>query len=209
MAVAERILHLRPENDTRPDRALVYEAQRGHEEAATTLIRRYYPRIYSFVSHLTYGRSNTEDLTQEVFARALKALGRFNGEYQFEHWLLRIAKNLCIDEARRNVRQPEPTDPGELPELEGIPAPTMCGRRCPGTWLHRSCSAPSPRSPPASGPSSSCGRWRGCRTQTSHRSSAPTPGASRRRCAGHGRAFAWRSRLQSPQRRPSPPAGGS
>ena len=123
MAVAERILHLRPETDTRPDRALVYEAQRGHEEAATTLIRRYYPRIYSFVSHLTYGRSNTEDLTQEVFARALKALGRFNGEYQFEHWLLRIAKNLCIDEARRNVRQPEPTDPGELPELEGIPAP--------------------------------------------------------------------------------------
>src|SRR5713226_7678991 len=61
MAVAERILHLRPETDTRPDRALVYEAQRGHEEAATTLIRRYYPRIYSFVSHLTYGRSNTED----------------------------------------------------------------------------------------------------------------------------------------------------
>ena len=123
MAVAERLLHLRPDTDTRPDRALVYEAQHGHEEAATVLYRRYYPRIYSFVSHLTYGRANAEDLTQEVFARALKALGRFNGQYQFEHWLLRIAKNLCIDEARRNVRQPELTDPGELPELEGIPAP--------------------------------------------------------------------------------------
>jgi RNA polymerase sigma-70 factor (ECF subfamily) len=123
MAVAERLLHLRPDTDTRPDRALVYEAQHGREEAATVLYRRYYPRIYSFVSHLTYGRANAEDLTQEVFARALKALGRFNGQYQFEHWLLRIAKNLCIDEARRNVRQPELTDPGELPELQGIPAP--------------------------------------------------------------------------------------
>jgi RNA polymerase sigma-70 factor (ECF subfamily) len=123
MAVAERILHLQPDTDTRPDRALVYEAQHGREEAATALYQRYYPRIYSFVSHLTYGRASAEDLTQEVFVRALKALGRFNGQYQFEHWLLRIAKNLCIDEARRNVRQPALTDPGELPELEGVPAP--------------------------------------------------------------------------------------
>src|SRR6266513_2752116 len=123
MAVAERILHLRPDADTRPDRALVREAQHGRAEAATVLYQRYYPRSYSFVSHLTYGRANAEDLTQEVFVRALKALGRFNGQYQFEHWLLRIARNLCIDEARRNVRQPALTDPRELPELEGIPAP--------------------------------------------------------------------------------------
>lgn len=123
MAVAERILNLQPLADTRPDRALVAEAQRGDPDAASILIERYYPRIYSFVSHLTYGRANVEDLTQEVFARALKALGRFNGEYQFEHWLLRIAKNLCIDEARRNVRSPELKDPGELPELEGLAAP--------------------------------------------------------------------------------------
>ncbi|MGH2717216.1 MAG: sigma-70 family RNA polymerase sigma factor [Actinomycetota bacterium] len=123
MAVAERILNLRPLADTRPDRALVHEAQLGDPEASSVLIERYYPRIYSFVSHLTYGRGSAEDLTQEVFARALKALGRFNGQYQFEHWLLRIAKNLCIDEARRNIRSPELTDPGELPELEGIPAP--------------------------------------------------------------------------------------
>jgi len=123
MAVAERILNLRPLADTRPDRALVHEAQHGDPDASSVLIERYYPRIYSFVSHLTYGRGSAEDLTQEVFARALKALGRFNGQYQFEHWLLRIAKNLCIDEARRNVRSPELTDPGELPELEGVPAP--------------------------------------------------------------------------------------
>lgn len=123
MAVAERLLNLKPVADPRPDRALVYEAQRGKADAASVLIERYYPRVYSFVSHLTYGRGSAEDLTQEVFARALKALGRFNGQYQFEHWLLRIAKNLCIDEARRNVRSPQLTDPLELPEMEGIEAP--------------------------------------------------------------------------------------
>ena len=145
MAVAERILNLRPLADTRPDRALVYEAQRGQAEAASVLIERYYPRIYSFVSHLTYGRANAEDLTQEVFARALKALGRFNGQYQFEHWLLRIAKNLCIDEARRNVRSAQLTDPGELPELEGIPAPDYVwetvDRELVASVVHRALSA--------------------------------------------------------------------
>ena len=123
MAVAEQILNLQPLTDTRPDRALVHDAQSGDPAAASALVERYYRRIYSFVSHLTYGRANAEDLTQEVFARALKALGRFNGQYQFEHWLLRIAKNLCIDEARRSAHSPEPTDPTELSELEGIPAP--------------------------------------------------------------------------------------
>ena len=124
MAVAERILNLQPLADTRPDRVLVYEAQHGQPEAASVLIERYYPRILSFVSHLTYGRGSAEDLTQEVFARALKALGRFNGQYQFEYWLLRIAKNLCIDEARRNLRSPQLlTDPVELPEIKGLEAP--------------------------------------------------------------------------------------
>src|SRR5260370_18606949 len=116
MAVAGRLLPLRPAPDPRPDRALVYEAQHGREEAATVLYQRYYPRIYSFVSHLTYGRANAEDLTQEVFVRALKALGRFNGQDRFEHWLLRIAKNLCIAEARGNARQPALTLPPKLPD---------------------------------------------------------------------------------------------
>src|SRR5260370_29840215 len=117
MAVAGRLLPLRPAPDPRPDRALVYEAQHGREEAATVLYQRYYPRIYSFVSHLTYGRANAEDLTHEVFVRALKALARFNGPYRFEHWLPRLAKNLTIDAARRTLRQPPLAAPRSLPDL--------------------------------------------------------------------------------------------
>jgi RNA polymerase sigma-70 factor (ECF subfamily) len=120
MAVAEGFLRHGWLEEGPSDRTLILEAQSGRAEAAATLIERYYPRVYSFVSHLTYGRGNAEDLTQEAFTRALKALGRFNGQYQFEHWLLRIARNLCIDEARRNQRRPEPTDPLELPELDKL-----------------------------------------------------------------------------------------
>lgn len=118
---AERILQLPELTDSRSDKALIRAAQAGDHNAASTLVHRYYPRIHRFVRHLTNGRGASEDLTQEVFARALTHLPTFNGQYKFEHWLLRVAKNLCIDEARRSVRRPEPTDPHDLSELEGVP----------------------------------------------------------------------------------------
>jgi RNA polymerase sigma-70 factor (ECF subfamily) len=98
------------------ERILVQAAQSGRPEATDELIERYYPRVYSFVA--TLQGADAEDLTQEVFARALGALPRFNGEYQFGAWLLQIARNVCIDEARRQMRRPQPTDPVDLVELE-------------------------------------------------------------------------------------------
>jgi RNA polymerase sigma-70 factor, ECF subfamily len=99
------------------ERTLVQAAQSGRSEATDELIERYYPRVYSFVS-AQKPAADAEDLTQEVFARALRALPRFNGEYQFGAWLLQIARNVCIDEARRSTRRPQPTDPVDLVELE-------------------------------------------------------------------------------------------
>jgi RNA polymerase sigma factor (sigma-70 family) len=68
------------------------------------------------------GNGNVDDLTQEVFTRALAALNRFNGNYRFGPWVYRIAKNLCIDEARRSNFRPDPADPAELPILEATPS---------------------------------------------------------------------------------------
>lgn len=121
MAVAQRVLNFAPLSDLRSDRALVRSAQSGKPEATSALIERYYPRVRSFVSYLVGGNSNVDDLTQEVFTRALAALGRFNGKYRFGPWVYRIAKNLCIDEARRSNFRPEPADPAELPLLEIAP----------------------------------------------------------------------------------------
>jgi RNA polymerase sigma-70 factor (ECF subfamily) len=104
------------------EKTLVQEAQSGHSEATDQLIERYYPRVYSFVS-AQKPVADAEDLTQEVFARALRALPRFNGEYQFGAWLLQIARNVCIDEARRQTRRPQPTDPVDLVELETTAQP--------------------------------------------------------------------------------------
>jgi RNA polymerase sigma-70 factor (ECF subfamily) len=98
------------------ERTLVQAAQAGLPEATDELIERYYPRVYSFVAMQRTG--DAEDLTQEVFARALGALPRFNGEYQFGAWLIQIARNVCIDEARRQSHRPQPTDPVDLVDLE-------------------------------------------------------------------------------------------
>jgi RNA polymerase sigma-70 factor (ECF subfamily) len=104
------------------ERTLVQAAQSGRPEATDELVERYYPRVYSFVS-AQKPAADAEDLTQEVFARALRALPRFNGEYQFGAWLLQIARNVCIDEARRSTRRPQPTDPVDLVELETTAQP--------------------------------------------------------------------------------------
>lgn len=122
MAIAQRALSFSPLADLRSDRSLVRAAQSGKPDAASTLIERYYSRVRSFVSYLTNGAASSEDLTQEVFTRALTALGRFNGNYRFGPWLFRIAKNLCIDEARRSNFRPEPADPSELSLLESLPS---------------------------------------------------------------------------------------
>src|SRR6266516_5836261 len=101
------------------EKTLVQAAQSGRADATDELVERYYARVYAFVSTLKGSSgSDVEDLTQEVFARALGALPRFNGEYQCGAWLLQIARNVCIDEARRQVRRPQPTDPVDLVELE-------------------------------------------------------------------------------------------
>jgi RNA polymerase sigma factor (sigma-70 family) len=117
MAISSRILRLPAVGDLRSDRQLVRAAQQGETEAASELIERYYQKVFSFVNYLG-ANGSAEDVTQEVFARALSALPRFNGTYRVGPWLMRIAKNLWIDESRRSGNRAEPLGPAELAEAE-------------------------------------------------------------------------------------------
>lgn len=121
MATAELVLGENQEPAV-ADEALIRRAQAGEVEATEALIERYYPRVWSFVSYLTAGKRDADDLTQEVFLKALGALDRFNGRYRVGPWLLRIARNLIIDESRKDPHRPQATDPADLPELERRPA---------------------------------------------------------------------------------------
>lgn len=63
-------------------------------------VKRYEASIYRYVLRLV-GSSDAEDLTQDVFLKAIAGLPRFRGEVSVETWLFRIATNTCRDYWRR------------------------------------------------------------------------------------------------------------
>ena len=87
------------------DKRLVEAAQRGDGRAYAELVERYHGRVYGIVYRMC-GPQDAEDLTQDVFVRALHALRRFQfqGQASFRTWLYRIAVNSAINELRRRGR---------------------------------------------------------------------------------------------------------
>lgn len=84
------------------DRLLVSRAQGGDREAFAELVERYSKPIYGLVLRMVRGRrEEAEDLTQEVFLRAYKALPRFRGESKFSTWLRKIAVNRTLNSLQK------------------------------------------------------------------------------------------------------------
>ncbi|MCB9177088.1 MAG: sigma-70 family RNA polymerase sigma factor [Caldilineae bacterium] len=82
----------------------------GDNRAFRELFRRYQAMVW----HVSYGfvrnPDDAEDLTQEVFLKAYRALDRFEHRSSFKTWLYRVAINTCQNELRRRDRRPKPGD---------------------------------------------------------------------------------------------------
>ena len=87
-----------------PDRDLVKQAQQGDYSAFDTLMRRYQERVYATLYHMTSNHEDANDLTQEAFITAYKALNTFKGDSSYFTWIYRIAVNKTINflKGRRN-----------------------------------------------------------------------------------------------------------
>jgi len=85
---------------------LVERARLGDAEAFGGLVDRYHRRVYGIVYRMC-GPDDAEDLTQEIFLKALTALRsfQFQGNASFRTWLYRIAVNASINELRRRKRR--------------------------------------------------------------------------------------------------------
>lgn len=90
--------------DLERDRALVERAQLGDQAAFDALYQRYYRRLLRFCLQRLHDPHEAEDVTQEAFARAWRALPAFGGERRFYPWLSVIAAHLCTDVLRRRNR---------------------------------------------------------------------------------------------------------
>ena|SRR5436190_5131761 len=107
----------REERAPDPEKRLVEAAQADSRRFAD-LYELHFDRVYAFVALRVRDRGETEDLTSEVFHRALSNLGRFEWRgTPFLAWLYRIAHNAIADRARHKAldpvpsQGPEPSDP--------------------------------------------------------------------------------------------------
>ena len=96
---------------------------KGDAEAFAPLVRAYEPGIYGLCFRMARNTEDAQDLTQEIFLRAYRALGGFRGESRFSVWLYRLGHNVCLDFLRRRKRQWEVSltqtdEDGQEQELE-------------------------------------------------------------------------------------------
>jgi RNA polymerase sigma-70 factor (ECF subfamily) len=111
----------REERAADPEKRLVEAAQADPKRFAD-LYELYFDRIYAFIARRVRDRGDTEDLTSEVFHRALSNLGKFEWRgTPFLAWLYRIAHNAIADRARRKVLDPAPPESAE-PADTAVPA---------------------------------------------------------------------------------------
>lgn len=98
------------------EQRLVAQAQRGDNEAFAVLYRENVQPIYRYVYHRVSDRQLAEDITGDVFMRAIEGLARYQDTGNpFLAWLYRIAHDRVIDHYRRMNRQPTESDIEEQP----------------------------------------------------------------------------------------------
>jgi RNA polymerase sigma-70 factor (ECF subfamily) len=92
------------------DGQLVERVQRGDKRAFDILLLKYQHRVAGLISRYVHDYGDVQDVTQEVFIKAYRALPRFRGESQFYTWLYRIAINTAKNYLVYKARRPPDTD---------------------------------------------------------------------------------------------------
>jgi RNA polymerase sigma-70 factor (ECF subfamily) len=105
------------------DADLAVRASRGEAAAFGVLYDKHVAAIYRYVYYRVRDDAEAEDLTSDVFMRALKAMPRYEPRQAFLAWLYRIARNAVIDRARRGNRQVSFEDALEHPDADRVIEP--------------------------------------------------------------------------------------
>jgi len=109
-------------NRSPEDLEIVREALAGSQDAHRELVQRYQRPILSLIRRMIRDSSQAEDLAQEVFLKAFRALGSFDQSRKFSSWLFKIAHNTAIDQLRRRelATVPLETPDRDEPDLVAI-----------------------------------------------------------------------------------------
>src|SRR5512140_1157405 len=96
--------------------ALVAAAKAGDQRAFEALVTRYRKRIFALALHITGSASEADDIAQDVFLKAYRALAEFEGKSQFFTWVYRMTVNRSLNVRRDRARRGE--DVLDDPRLE-------------------------------------------------------------------------------------------
>ena len=97
-------------SEAKIDQLLVERVQKGEKHAFDLLIQKYQHRIVSLVSRYVSDSSEAQDVAQEAFIKAYRAIGRFRGDSAFYTWLYRIAINTAKNWIVAKNRRPPASD---------------------------------------------------------------------------------------------------
>ncbi len=88
------------------EESLVQRAKQHDQEAFTQLYEKYFDKIYRYVSLKVGDRMEAEDITQQVFLKAIKSISSFRWKgFPFSSWLFRIAHNQVVDYLRKKTKR--------------------------------------------------------------------------------------------------------
>ena len=87
------------------DAELVRRVLGGDTPAYALLVNRYRERYVRYAAHMLGSREDGEEVVQDTFVRAYRALGRYEEREQFRSWLFRILVNRCRTAAGRSQRR--------------------------------------------------------------------------------------------------------
>jgi len=82
----------------------IEKAKRGDQSAFTFLLDHYWNEVFAFMLKRTENETDAEDITIETFSKAFDKIAVYNPEFQFNTWLIAIAKNVHIDQIRKRKR---------------------------------------------------------------------------------------------------------
>src|SRR5690625_5092844 len=100
------------------DSELVARVQKGDKRAFDLLVLKYQRRIMRLLARMVRDTDEIEDLAQETFIKAYRAINQFRGDSAFYTWLYRIAINTARNWQARQYRQPQTVEPFENEEGE-------------------------------------------------------------------------------------------
>ena len=119
--VEDKLMESRPVNPDRAvDQKLVEKAQKGDKKAFGMLVEKYQRRLNRLLSRMVRDQSEIEDIVQDSFIKAYRAINNFRGDSAFYTWLYRIGINTAKNHLVKLGKRPKAMNEVDIEEIENF-----------------------------------------------------------------------------------------